>query len=268
MSYSFQVRMRDFGRLEEVENSLGAVQHGELFILRTQYGLDYGKGVSLSRKEASQDHEYHPRPVMVRQATPSDMEKIEQNRRDLKSSLQICRDQVYAHHLPMKVLTGEYSLERQKMVFYFTSPGRVDFRELVRALAASFKTRIELYQLGPRDGAKVVGGIAPCGKTQLCCTQFMRSFEAITTRMAKVQRLPVRQEKLLGLCGQLKCCLKFELDAYAAFSKDLPKEGAKVSTQFGKGYILVQNILKKSVTVRLEDDREVHVSVDELTVLR
>jgi cell fate regulator YaaT (PSP1 superfamily) len=165
-------------------------------------------------------------------------------------------------------LASEYSFDRNKLVFYFTAPGRVDFRNLVRDLASLFRTRIDLRQIGPRNEAKIIGGIAPCGKTQVCCTQFMKSFDTITTKMAKIQRLPVHQDKLLGLCGQLKCCLKFELDTYDELSRNLPKEGTRVSTKSGKGYILSQDILGQSVTIRLEDDRQMNCSLDEITVLR
>jgi cell fate regulator YaaT (PSP1 superfamily) len=170
--------------------------------------------------------------------------------------------------LPMKLLACEYSFDGEKLLFYFTAPERVDFRALVRELASIFKVRIELRQIGPRDEAKITGGIAPCGKTELCCTQFMKSFFPVTTRMAKIQRLPVHQEKLLGLCGQLKCCLKFELDTYEILSASLPKEGTRVSTKQGKGTILSVDVLRQWVLIRLEDDRQIRCMSDEVSVLR
>jgi cell fate regulator YaaT (PSP1 superfamily) len=262
--------MREFGDVEFLDPASHEIHYKDVCILKTDYGLDYGsvvsnvKDVSVSNR-ISQDG---AALKIIRKAGPSDLEQIAQNRVQVKSALNPCREKVSFHKLPMRILASEYSFDRNKLVFYFTAPGRVDFRNLVRDLASLFRTRIDLRQIGPRNEAKIIGGIAPCGKTQVCCTQFMKSFDTITTRMAKIQRLPVHQDKLLGLCGQLKCCLKFELDTYEELSRNLPKEGTRVSTKSGKGYILFQDILRQSVTIRLEDDRQMNCSLDEITVLR
>ncbi|MBI1871499.1 MAG: stage 0 sporulation protein [Chlamydiae bacterium] len=262
-----QVRLREFGKVLSTDSSDQKLNFGDICIVKIDYEIDYGKIVS-NKKALSEEGSFQGVVKILRKATSSDLEQIEQNRRQSKSAVETCREKVDQHRLPMRIFGCEFSFDRQKIIFYFTAAGRVDFRNLVRDLASVFKARIDLHQLGPRDEAKMIGGIAPCGKTEVCCTQFMGRFETITTRMAKIQRLPVRQEKLLGLCGQLKCCLKFELDTYEELSKSFPEEGTRVSTKLGRGRIMDQDILRQRVIMRLEDDRQVSLSLDEITVLK
>lgn len=261
------IQVREFGDIEPLDPEFYEIRFKDIFILKTDYGMDYGRIVS-NVKVSNRIQENPLALKIIRKATPADLEQIAQNRTRVKTALETCRNTVDLHKLSMRVLASEFSFDRHKLVFYFTAPGRIDFRNLLHDLAASFKTRIDLRQIGSRNEAKIMGGIAPCGKTQVCCTQFMKSFDTITTKMAKVQRLPVHQDKLLGLCGQLKCCLKFELDTYEELSKNLPKEGTRVSTKSGRGYILAQDILRQSVTIRFEDDRQMDYPLDEITVLR
>jgi cell fate regulator YaaT (PSP1 superfamily) len=261
------IQIREFGDIELLDPESHEIGFKDICILKTDYGMDYGRVLSKT-KVSNRVQENAIGLKIMRKATPSDLEQIAQNRIRVKEALEICRNTVNHHKLPMRVLAGEFSFDRHKLVFYFTAPGRIDFRNLLPDLAASFKTRIDLRQIGARNEAKIIGGIAPCGKTQVCCTQFMKSFDTITTKMAKVQKLPVHQDKLLGLCGQLKCCLKFELDTYEELSKNLPKEGTRVSTKAGRGYILAQNILRQSLTIRLEDDRQMDFPLNEIHVLR
>ncbi len=261
--------MRDFGRIEFLDIGTQEINFGDICIVRSDYGLDYGKVVASSDRSkfhvqfSSEIPVYH----LIRQATPADLEQIEKNRILAKDTLMPCREKISLHRLPMRVLSGEYSFDRHKLVFYFTAADRIDFRALVRDLATLFKARIDLHQIGARDEAKLMGGIAPCGKAQVCCTQFMTHFDTITTKMAKVQRFPVHQEKLLGLCGQLKCCLKFELETYEELSKIMPDDGAYVVTKLGKGRVLSGNILRQMVTVRLDDERYAECSVNEITLM-
>lgn len=267
MEKIIEVEMRDFGDVEICEPLSYELNFGQICILKTSYGFDYGKVISAGKSlNLSIPTGDSSGMRIVRKATPSDLEQISKNRIQAKNAIPSCREKVLLHVLPMRVLASEYSFERQKIIFYYTAPGRVDFRGLLHDLAVLYKTRIELRQIGPRDEAKILGGIAPCGKTELCCTQFMKSFDTITTRMAKIQRLPVHQEKLLGLCGQLKCCLKFELDTYEELSKNIPKVGVLVSTRLGQGRIVADDILRQSVLVRLEDDRELIFPMDDVKV--
>lgn len=263
-----EIQLRDFGRVEFVDALTHDLRFSDICIVRSDYGLDYGKVTSGAKGDkGSLSYSALPTYSILRRATPADLEQIEKNRTLAKNALTPCREKVLFHHLPMRILGSEYSFDRHKLIFYFTAGERVDFRVLVKDLASVFKVRIDLHQIGARDEAKIIGGIAPCGKIQICCAQFMTHFDAITTKMAKVQRLPVHQDKLLGLCGQLKCCLKFELDTYEELSKNMPEDGAIVSTKSGKGRVLNQDILRQRVTVRLEDDRYLECLVSEIILL-
>jgi len=154
------------------------------------------------------------------------------------------------HNLDMKLVEAEYSFDKSKIIFYFTSEGRVDFRELVKDLARIFKARIELRQIGVRDEAKLFGGFGSCGK-ELCCRRFLKDFEPVTIRMAKEQGLPLNPPKISGVCGRLMCCLAYECKVYKELSRDLPKEGDKINTPEGKGKVVSVNILKRSVIVEV-----------------
>jgi len=263
-----EIRMREYGDVEVLDTELPELSFKDVCVLKTEYGTDYGRVVSHVKKSGLMIPAPEKPVKIIRKAAPADMEQISKNRVQAVRALKICREKAGQYLLPMKLLACEYSFDGEKLLFYFTAPERVDFRSFVRELASIFKVRIELRQIGPRDEAKIIGGIAPCGKTDLCCTQFMKSFFPVTTRMAKIQRLPVHQEKLLGLCGQLKCCLKFELDTYEILSASLPKEGTRVSTKQGKGIILSVDVIRQWVLIRLEDDRQVRCMSDEVSVLR
>ncbi len=269
MKNNLEIQMRDFGRIESLDIGAQEINFGDICIVKSDYGLDYGKVVATSDHSKFRVQISNEVPVyhLIRQATPADLEQIEKNRILAKDTLTPCRERIALHRLPIRVLSGEYSFDRHKLVFYFTAADRIDFRALVRDLATLFKARIDLHQIGARDEAKVIGGIAPCGKAEICCTQFMTHFDTITTKMAKVQRLPVHQEKLLGLCGQLKCCLKFELETYEELSKTMPDDGSYVVTKLGKGCILSGDILRQTVTVRLEDERHAQCPVSEITLM-
>jgi cell fate regulator YaaT (PSP1 superfamily) len=156
----------------------------------------------------------------------------------------------------MKLVEAEYSFDRSKIVFYFTAEGRVDFRGLVKDLAKVFKARIELRQIGVRDEAKLFGGYGPCGRC-LCCASFLKDFEPVTIKMAKEEGLPLNPTKISGLCGRLMCCLSYEYETYKCLSKGLPHEGERIHTPEGKGKVISVNILKRAVTVEMEDGKVV-----------
>jgi cell fate regulator YaaT (PSP1 superfamily) len=154
----------------------------------------------------------------------------------------------------MKLVDAEYSLDKKKIIFYFTAEDRIDFRELVKDLAKIFKIRIEMRQIGVRDEARIFGGVGPCGQV-LCCVRFLKNFEPVSMKMAKTQKLPLIAGKISGICGRLMCCLFYEYKNYRELSKGLPKEGENIETPQGKGKVISVNVLKRIVYVELEDGR-------------
>jgi cell fate regulator YaaT (PSP1 superfamily) len=166
--------------------------------------------------------------------------------------MKLCREKIVKHELDMKLIDCEYAFDGTKIVFYFTSAGRVDFRELVKDLASTFKTRIELRQVGTRDETKYLGGLAPCGRV-CCCAGNMPEFKKVSIKMAKTQGLSLNPGKISGLCGRLMCCLSYENDYYADVYKKMPKVGSEVGTPDGRGVVASVNMLKLEVKVKIED---------------
>ena len=194
------------------------------------------------------------RPV-IRLATQDDLRVAEINVRREAEAVEICKQKIAEHGLDMKLVDAECSFEGNKITFFFTSDGRVDFRELVKDLAAIFRTRIELRQIGVRDEAKMVGGIAICGRPY-CCGQFLEDFQPVSTKMAKVQSLSLNPTKISGSCGRLMCCLRYEQEAYEDLIKKVPKQGAFVETKDGYGTAVQVNLLRQCVKVRLDGDND------------
>jgi len=174
--------------------------------------------------------------------------------------MNVCDQKIKEHKLPMKLVDAEYSFDRSKIIFYFTSENRVDFRELVKNLASIFRVRIELRQVGVRDEARMLGGCGPCGR-KLCCITFLKDFDPVTIKMAKVQNLPLNPSKISGLCGRLMCCLGYEYDSYRECLKNLPKVGKEFKTDQGKGKVIAVNPLKMTVTVDLGEGKKVEVKL-------
>ena len=181
-------------------------------IVETARGMEFGE-VVLPLREVPEEELVAPLIEVIRKATPEDYEHYQENKRKEKDAFQICLDKIAAHKLPMKLIDVEYTFDNNKIIFSFTAEGRVDFRELVKDLAAVFRTRIELRQIGVRDEAKLLGGIGPCGR-ELCCSLFLGEFEPVSIRMAKDQNLSLNPTKISGICGRLMCCLKYENGCY------------------------------------------------------
>ena len=194
------------------------------------------------------------RPV-IRIATDEDMEIAAANKKREKEAFEICQKKIEEHGLDMKLVEVECSFEGNKILFFFTSDGRVDFRELVKDLASVFRSRIELRQIGVRDEAKMIGGIAICGRPY-CCNQFLDDFQPVSTKMAKVQSLSLNPTKISGSCGRLMCCLRYEQDAYEDLLKNVPKQGAFVQTKDGYGTAVQVNLLRQTVKVKLDSDTD------------
>ena len=220
-------------------------------IVETARGLEYA-WVSHPEKEVTDDEVVQPLKPVVRIATAEDTRLFESQEAKKPQAMQVCKEKIEKHGLEMKLIDCEYCFDGSKVVFYFTSANRVDFRELVKDLASALHMRIELRQIGTRDEAKYLGGIAPCGRV-CCCAGSISEFTKVSVRMAKTQGLSLNPGKISGLCGRLMCCLSYENDYYAEASKKIPKIGSELGTPDGKGLVVTNNMLKMETTVKIED---------------
>ncbi len=245
------VRFRNRGKSYYFDPGELPVQTGDNLVVETSKGLELGECVE-GCHEVPEERVVQPLRSVVRIATEDDLRIAESNRRKEKSAFTLCEERIKAHGLDMKLVDVEYSFEGNKILFFFTSDGRVDFRELVKDLASLFHTRIELRQIGVRDGAKLLGGLGICGRP-FCCTTFLEEFQPVSIRMAKTQNLSLNPTKISGTCGRLMCCLKYEQEAYEHLIKSMPKVDAPVDTPKGKGSVAEVNLLRRTVKVRLAD---------------
>ena len=202
--------------------------------------------------------------TLVRLATPEDLGQEEKNHALEKRALEFCLRRIQSHRLPIYLVQVECLFDASKIIFYFTAPGRVDFRELVKDLVQEFRIRIELRQIGVRHRAKMVGGLGICGRG-LCCASFLQDFEPVSVRMAKEQQLSLNPNKISGICGRLMCCLTYEYAAYQEIRKHLPRVGKRIQTPEGEGKIIRYNLVRETVTLELEDNRELEVPIADLT---
>jgi cell fate regulator YaaT (PSP1 superfamily) len=256
-----QVRIRESGKVSYYSTSGLRPPVDSYVIVQADRGLDYG--LVVSEPEIILDAEVVEEPLrkIVREATPQDLAQIEKNRKKIKEVIATCEEKIKAHNLQMKLVDAEYSFDKSRIVFYFTAEGRIDFRELIKDLAAIFKARIELKQIGVRDEARFLGGFGPCGRA-LCCALFLKDFDAVTIKMAKEQNLPLNPAKISGLCGRLMCCLSYEHECYKELMKDLPCEGERLKTKDIKGKVINVNAIRRTVTVEAEDGRQVEIQWD------
>ena len=270
MERMVSVRLRDTGQNYLYNAHDLDVKENDYVIVEHDRGLDYGQVVSLKGDKAEAEGasaaqpKTQPAPVkrIIRIAKDSDRKQIEDNRARSKEAFGTCQKKIQEHKLEMKMVQAEYSFDRSKIIFYFTSGGRVDFRNLVKDLAKIFKARIELRQIGVRDETKFFGGYGPCGR-QLCCSTFLKDFEPVTIKMAKEEGLPLNPPKISGICGRLMCCLNYEYETYKMLSKGLPREGERIVTPEGKGKVINVNVFKRSATVELEDGKFIEVAYKE-----
>lgn len=246
----------DPGDLQHIENE-------QFVIVETARGIEYGK-VVLNRKKVDENDIVLPLKKVMRLADPKDQLTVEENLKEAKEAYRVCVEKIEEHDLDMKLVDVEYTFDRNKVIFYFTADGRVDFRELVKDLAAIFRTRIELRQIGVRDEAKMLGGIGPCGR-MLCCSTFLGDFEPVSIKMAKDQNLSLNPAKISGLCGRLMCCLKYENDDYESAKRELPDLGQYIQTPQGRGKVVGLNMLERIIQVELADhERVLEYTLDEL----
>ena len=188
-----------------------------------------------------------------RLATITDIDIEDNNLLQEARARRLCVERIHERHLQMKLVTAEYTLDARKVTFYFIAEGRIDFRELVRDLATSLRIRVDMKQIGARDETKVTGGVGPCGR-ELCCSSWLRDFDAVTVKMAREQGLALNPSRLAGMCGRLKCCLKYEYATYVELKRALPSQGKRVQSVKGDGKVIRQNILKQTVAIQLDND--------------
>ena len=230
------------------------VKTGDKVVVETAKGLELAD-CTQGRHTVEEKSVVQPLRPVVRVATADDLRVADINLRREAEAVEICRKKIVEHGLDMKLVDAECSFEGNKITFFFTSDGRVDFRDLVRDLAGVFRTRIELRQIGVRDEAKMIGGIAVCGRPY-CCSQFLEDFQPVSTKMAKVQSLSLNPAKISGSCGRLMCCLRYEQEAYEDLVRHVPKQGAFVETKDGYGTAVQVNLLRQTVKVRLDGDSD------------
>ncbi|MBQ2889508.1 MAG: stage 0 sporulation family protein, partial [Clostridia bacterium] len=231
--------------------------------------LEYGT-VAMTEREVGEEEIVAPLKEIVRIATEQDKAQVEKNKKKEQEAFAICEEKILKHKLDMKLVDVEYTFDANKILFYFTAEGRVDFRELVKDLAGVFRTRIELRQIGIRDEAKMLGGIGICGR-KLCCSSFLDGFHPVSIKMAKEQGLSLNPTKISGNCGRLMCCLKYEQNCYDEFLKLAPAVGAIVQTPNGKGTVQSVTILKGIAKVMLEGEGEnqlMEVNFSDLKILK
>ncbi|MGD0916773.1 MAG: regulatory iron-sulfur-containing complex subunit RicT [Thermodesulfobacteriota bacterium] len=250
------------GRCEEFDATNLALGTGENVIVESEKGFVLGKVLAEPHEKERRFILKSPRKV-ARKATPEDLEQFERNQQLEKEAFLFCLRKIKERAMSMKLVRSEVLLDRSKILFYFTAEKRVDFRELVRDLAAELKMRIEMRQIGVRDEAKMVCGIGSCGR-ELCCAKFMNRFDLVSVKMAKEQNLALNPTKISGICGRLMCCLGYEYPAYVELKKNLPKVGKHVVTRSGKGKIIRQNVLSQTITVELEEGGEITIDATEI----
>jgi len=256
-----QIRLREAGKISYFLTSGLKFDLGDYVIIEADRGLDYGQVVSENEKIMFKDARGRLRKI-IRKTNPWDHRQIEKNKKKVRELLDSCIKKVDAHKLPMKVVDAEYSFDRSKIIFYFTSEERVDFRSLVKELANIFRARIELKQIGVRDEARMLGGFGPCGR-ELCCARFLKDFETVTIKMAKEQNLSLNPTKISGLCGRLMCCLSYESHTYCELMKTLPKIGQEVRYDKGKkGKVISVNPLARSVTVEDAEGKRIAIEMN------
>ncbi len=238
------------------------VAPGDHVLVHTEKGVDIAEVVKLVLDSAELDNEAGLKPV-VRKASADDLEYEQQLHQREKMALRTCERKIAEYGLPMKLIDADYTFDRRCLVFFFSSDGRVDFRELVRELAKIFKTRIELRQIGVRDEAKMLGGVGPCGRP-LCCQTFLRSFEPVGIKVAKDQGLSLNPTKISGVCDRLMCCLRYEQELYQELRSQMPAEGQIVDTPQGRGEVVEVQVLANEVVVQIDDETRITVATSEV----
>jgi len=249
------VRFKKAGKVYYFDPATDELAPGDDVIVETVRGQEYGQ-VVIGPTEIVDENVVTPLKRVIRRATEEDRRRLELVRDKEKHAYTICEQKIAAHGLPMKLIDVEKTFDESKLIFYFTAEGRIDFRELVKDLAAVFRTRIELRQIGVRDEAKMMGGLGCCGR-ELCCATWLADFASVSIRMAKEQNLPLNPTKISGICGRLMCCLKYENELYEEAKEGYPALNSRVVTPDGEGKVTGVNIFKKTLTIELKESKMV-----------
>jgi cell fate regulator YaaT (PSP1 superfamily) len=245
------VRFKSAGKIYYFDPVELPIEKSMDVVVETARGLEYGT-VVVGPKEIEESELVSPLKPIIRISTPEDTSVYVENKEKAKETFELCQQKIKDHDLTMFLIDCEYTFDRNKLIFYFTAEGRIDFRELVKDLAAIFKTRIELRQIGVRDEAKSIGGLGPCGRS-LCCSSWLGDFQPVSIKMAKDQSLSLNPTKISGICGRLFCCLKYEHDVYAEAIDAMPVVGSLVKVEDGKGKVTEINPLLEQVRVEFND---------------
>lgn len=244
------VRFKEVGKIYFFAPNDKRYSIGDHVIVETARGTECGT-VATANEMVEDENVISPLKPIIRMASEKDIQKVKENREKEKKAFQICEEKIAKHEIDMHLTSVEYSFDGSKIIFYFTADGRVDFRELVKDLAAIFKTRIELRQIGVRDEAKMIGGLGICGRP-FCCHSFMGEFQPVSIKMAKEQGLSLNPTKISGTCGRLMCCLKYEQNSYEHLAKITPRSGSIVDTKEGRGTVVESNLITGVIKVRLD----------------
>ena len=245
------VRFKNAGKVYYFDPDSKAFAKGQSVIVETAMGVECGEVVIANRNIGEEDFS-QPLKKVLRTANEKDMEQIRKNAEKEEYAMRVCAEKVRKHELDMKLISAEYTFDNNKLLFYFTADGRIDFRDLVKDLASVLKTRIELRQIGVRDEAKMLGGLGICGRP-FCCATFLSEFQPVSIKMAKEQGLSLNPTKISGTCGRLMCCLKYEQNAYEDLIRTTPRQGSFVQTPEGKGTITEVSLLTGMLKVLVEN---------------
>ncbi|MDW8802412.1 stage 0 sporulation family protein [Clostridium sp. A1-XYC3] len=263
------VRFKKAGKIYYFSPGELEVKDNSNVIVETARGIEFGECV-IAPKQIDESEIVSPLKSVIRIATGEDVERHTENKAKEKEAFQVCLEKIQQHGLKMKLIDVEYTFDNNKVIFYFTADGRVDFRELVKDLASIFRTRIELRQIGVRDEAKMIGGLGPCGRT-LCCSTFLGDFAPVSIKMAKEQNLSLNPTKISGICGRLMCCLNYEQETYEHIRKKMPKVDSVVQTPDGRAVVISNSVVKESAKVRIktEEGEEVikEVSIHDMDLI-
>lgn len=263
------VRFKKAGKIYYFDPTDLNIEKGNYVVVETARGIEFGECV-IGIKEVREEDIVAPLKSVIRIASEEDIEKHFNNKAKEENAFNICLNKIQEHKLTMKLIDVEYTFDNNKVIFYFTADGRVDFRELVKDLATIFKTRIELRQIGVRDEAKMLGGLGPCGRP-MCCSSFLGDFASVSIKMAKEQNLSLNPTKISGICGRLMCCLNYEQSTYEDIRKRMPQVGSKVKTEEGIiGEVISNNTVKETVRLKyrkLEEEIINDFKIDNLELL-
>lgn len=252
------IRFKKAGKIYYFDPGDLPVNVGDNVIVETARGIEFGE-VVVGKREVADDEIIAPLKMVLRIATDEDIEHYNENKACEAEAFDVCMDMIKEHNLDMKLIDVEYTFDNNKIIFYFTADGRIDFRDLVKDLAAIFKTRIELRQIGVRDESKIVGGLGPCGRP-LCCVTFLGDFEPVSIKMAKDQNLSLNPTKISGLCGRLMCCLKYEQDTYEKVRSELPSVGSLIKVNDKEMRIAEVDVVRKKLKVKMKNAEGIEIT--------